>query len=472
MFDRGEPVAYNAATAQRTSKPTSAEYMLERSNKMRDARIQPGLKNGENLRWNFIMGLIHGILMTAGRAFGNPNTILPVFLSNFTQSRAIIGLSSSIMGDMGGIGVVLPQLFVASRLESRTHKKPILVVAVTIRALCWGILALTTYLFATRYPGLMIFSLFSLLTVFTLMAGIAVIPYYDIWGKSIPSTLRGRFFGHRQLWGGALAIGSGFIAKAVLGNESIPFPANFALLFFLAFVVLGIAYVALGSVREPIEEVHGNQIGFGSFMAKAIGILKSDANYRKFLLVQILAGGGGLALPFYVLYAREVLAVRLGIVGIFLSAQMLGNVLSNLVWAHLSDFVGNRRVIQVSCFVALLIPAVALITPPSMPLMFVILFVFAGSFIAGRMIGRSNFLLDIAPPKERPAYISLNGTLSFPIVVFPLLGGILVEHTSYNFLFVVTSLVVLAGFILSLSLREPRARTERSGFVNDGRRDA
>jgi len=426
----------------------------------------------ENLRWNFTLGLIHGILMTAGRAFGNPDTILPVFLSNFTKSKAIIGLSSSLMGNLGGIGVVLPQLFVASKLESRVHKKPILVVAVTIRAMCWGILALTTYLFATKFPGLMVLTLFCLLTIFTLMAGIAVIPYYDIWGKAIPSTLRGRFFGHRQLWGGALAVGSGFVATAVLRNEGIPFPANYALLFFLAFVFLSVAYVALGSVREPLEEVHKTQMGFGSFLGKAISILKRDSNYRRFLLVQVLAGGSGLALPFYVLYARETLSVRLDMVGVFLSAQMLGNVLSNLLWAHLSDFAGNRRVVQVSCFTALLVPVIALVTPHSMPYLFVLLFIFAGSFIAGRMIGRGNFILDTAPAKERPAYISLNGTASFPIVIFPLLGGMIVQRVSYTFLFVLTLLTVLAGFILSLGLREPRARDENEVSRSERRRDA
>jgi len=48
------------------------------------------------------------------------------------------------------------------------------------------------------------------------MGGIAAVPFYDIWGKSLPSNLRGRFFGYRQLWGGVLAIGSGFIAKIIL----------------------------------------------------------------------------------------------------------------------------------------------------------------------------------------------------------------------------------------------------------------
>ena len=139
---------------------------------------------------------------------------------NFTDSKILIGFSSTIIGSLGGIGSVLPQLFVANRLETKVHKRPLLRVAITIRALCWGVLSLLTYLFAISHPNLVLLSLFLLLTVFTLMGGVAVTPFMDIWGKAIPSTLRGRFFGYRQLLGGILAIASGFIAKYVLANKN------------------------------------------------------------------------------------------------------------------------------------------------------------------------------------------------------------------------------------------------------------
>lgn len=413
-------------------------------------------KAGRDLRWNFAMGLFHGTFLFGGRAFGNPDTIIPVFLKNFTDSKTIIGLSSTVMGSLGGIGVVLPQLFVASKLENTIHKKPVLMVAITIRALCWGFLALSTYLVATTHPNLMIVLLFFFLILFTVMAGIGVVPFFDIWAKAIPSTLRGRFFGHRQLWGGILAVGSGFIAKAVLGNDKIPFPNNYVILFSFAFAYLSIAYVALASVKEPVEEVHETRLTFGAFLRKAFQILKSDHNFRNFLFVQMLMGATGLALPFYVLYAREVLNVRLEMVGLFLSAQMLGDVLSNVLWAHLSDFVGNRRVVQVTAFVSILIPAIALTTRGGLSPLLILVFVLAGSFIAGRRIGRTNFLLDAAPPKDRPVYIGLNGTLSVPVMIFPLLGGMIVQHLSYVFLFGVALSVVLVGFILSLGLKEPR----------------
>jgi len=81
--------------------------------------------------------------------------------------------------------------------------------------------------------------------------------------------------------------------------------------------------------------------------------------------------------------------------------------------------------------------------------------------MAGGVIGYTNFLLDIAPSKDRPTYISLNGTLTAPVMIFPLIGGILIQYTSYKFLLIVTIIIVLIGSILSLWLREPREYANR-----------
>jgi len=410
----------------------------------------------KDFRWNFAMGLIHGTLFTGGQAFGNPDTILPVFLNHFTSSKILVGLSSTLLGSFGGIGNVLPQLFVANRLETKVNKRPLLRAAITVRALCWGLLSLTTLLFAGSHPNLAVLSLFVFLLVFTTMGGVASVPFYDIWGKALPSTVRGRFFGHRQFWGGTLAIGAGLIVKLILGSRNIEFPKNFSLLFFLAFIFMGISYLALGSVREPLHEVHTTSLPFKSFMKKVFRILKMDSNYRNFLVIQILGGASALGLPFYVLYARDILHVELKMVGIFLMAQMIGSVLSNILWAYLSDFAGNKRVVQLSTLLGIIPPLIALLAPHQFPVLFILLFTGIGFFVAGILIGKTNFLLDIAPPKERPLYIAVNGTLNIPIMLFPLLGGIIVQHISYTFLFIVTTLLILSGLLLSFTLEEPR----------------
>jgi len=402
------------------------------------------------------MGLIHGILFTGGQAFCNPNTVLPIFLDHFTKSKILIGLSSTLIGKLGGIASVFPQLLVANKIENKTYKKPLLIFAITVRALSWGLLAFTTYIFNNTYPNLTIFFLFVTLILHTFMGGIAAVPFFDIWGKSLPPNLRGRFFGYRQLWGGVLAIGSGLIVKNILGNNSIEFPYNFALLFFLVFIFLSISYIALGSVKEPTEKVYKNQLPFKDFLKKAFLIIKKNRNYKKFIMVEILTGAGGIALPFYILYLKDVLQIELGMVGILLSAQMLGSVLSNILWAHLSDFVGNKKVIQISTFVGLMVPIAALMTQFKNELLYLLLFAIIGFFIAGRTIGNTNYLLDIAPSKDRPTYISLTGTLLFPVSLFPLIGGLIAQYISYNMLFIITGVPILLGFILSFNLEEPR----------------
>jgi MFS family permease len=414
------------------------------------------LESQNRLRWNFLMGMLYGAFFSGGLAFSDPSTVLPVFLSSFTDSKTLIGLSAAVMSSFGGIGSLLPQLLVASKLESKVSKRPLLRMAISVRAICWGLLALITYWFGRSHPLGIIVALLFLLTLFTFMGGIAVVPFYDIWAKAIPSHLRGRFFGYLQLLGGVLAIGSGFVVKYILSHREIAFPTNYAVLFLFSFIFIGISYIALGSVKEPTDEVYMGQLPFGEFLKKAFHILRSDDNYKLFLLVQIFGGAMTLALPFYVLYAKDVLNVTLGMVGIFLSAQMLGGVISNLLWGYLSDFVGNKKVIQISIVLGLIVPLIALMTPAHLSELFIPLFVVIGFSMTGQMIGNTNFLLDISPPKDRPTYISVRGTLRFPIMMFPLIGGVMVQHISYSFLFIVTMLTVLCAFILSFRLHEPR----------------
>jgi len=422
-------------------------------------------KKSDKLKWNFTMGLLHGIFFTGGMGFSDPNTVLPVFVSSLTNSKILIGLFASTVetsGSFSRLGSVLPQLFVANKLETRTHKKPLLVEAIIVRALCWGILAGFVFFLDSPQSLFLFISSFFLLALFTFMGGVASVPFMDIWGKAIPSTLRGRFFGYRQLFGGVLAIGAGLIVQQILGNKEIPFPKNFAFLFFLSFILISFSYFALGSLEEPIEDVHKDSLKFGQFLRKAMITLKGDRNYQRFLLVQFLRGTGSLALPFYVIYAKDILKISLGMVGLFISAQMLGGLLSNFLWAYISDYIGNRKVIQMSLITSFLTPVAALLISPNLSSSFVLVFALAGFCINGGRIGYTNYLLDISPSKRRPTYIGLSSSFLAPTAFFPLIGGIVIQYISFAFLFVLTALLVSMSFFLSLKLEEPRRYSSSS----------
>ncbi len=413
------------------------------------------MKRDKNLKWNFFVGLMHGILFNGGVAFSSTTTVIPAFLNMLTPSSVIIGFSYMIMGKGRGILGVIPQLFVANKLEAVKYKKPLLIKAITVRAISWGLLAFTTLLFAKSHPTLMVWILISLLGLFTFMGGVAAIPFSDIFGKAIPSELRGRFFGLRGLLGGILAIIAGLIVKGILQNKHLNFPKNYALIFFLSFVFVTASYIFLSMVKEPAEEVHKETLPFKLFIKKAISILKNDRNFSNFLIVQILVGASSLSLPFYVIYAKRVLHFSKGTVGIFLTVQMIGFVVSNLLWAYLSDYKGNKIVVQLTAIVALTIPLIAIFSRNNL-LLFSLTFLLIGVMFSGMSVGYQNFMLDQAIPKERPTYIGLNGTLTFPVLTYSLIGGFLARFLPYSTIFYITAAIVLTGTIFSLKLKEPR----------------
>jgi len=415
----------------------------------------------KNLKWNFFVGVMHGILFNGGVAFSSTTTVIPAFLNMLTPSSIIVGFSYMIMGKGRGILGVIPQLFIANKLETNPYKKPLLIKAITVRAISWGLLALFTLLFAGKYPHLMVWILITLLGLFTFMGGVAAIPFSDIFGKAIPSNLRGRFFGMRGFLGGIVAIFAGIIVRYILKNGSIRFPHNYALIFFLSFVFVSSSYIFLASVKEPKGEVHKEALPFSVFLKKAANILKTDRNFRNFLIAQILIGASSLSLPFYVVYAKRILKFPQSATGTFLAIQMSGLVLSNLLWAYISDYKGNKLVVNLTAVTALCTPIIALISKNNFWL-FSLTFLFIGFTFSGMNVGYMNFILDQAPEKERPAYIGLNGTLTFPVLTYSLIGGFLIKVISYRSLFFITAIVTLIGVLFALTLKEPRLLRRRA----------
>ena len=389
-------------------------------------------------RRNFFGGLWHAAFLALGMALTQPTTVIASFVADLTGSTVWVGGLSTVLMVAG----VLPQLFVARWIEPRPKKMPYLMLAIYLRTASWAVLAWLIYTIGASHPDLLAWALVVLLAIFYAGGGLGGIPYTDIIGKVIPPHRRGLFFGGKEALAGPLAVGAALLARRILADVS--YPNNYALLFGLAAVGLGVASIGFWIIREPPrKDAPGKPRPWQAYWAQ---LGTATRRLKTLVTVQLLTGFSLMALPFYVVFGREELGAPSEAVGWFLLAQVIGGVLADLVWAHLVDRAGSRTMLTVCAVTSASVPLLAIALGASFGWMGLLpVFFLAGAIFNGRSVGFQSALLEVAPETERPTFAALNAVLILPLAFLSLLAGWLLNFWPYWALFAVVAFFVAIG---------------------------
>jgi MFS family permease len=430
--------------------------MLTESSESKAAADAVARFEAESARYyarNFVAGLIHGIFYQMSTAFGSIHTVLPAFVTLLTPSTIAVGLMAAIQE----VGEIVPQLFTAYLIEDKPRKKPYLLGIITLRWLSWGLIAWLTYQYGLTQPGLVLIVLISLFGLFSVAGGMGAVIYADIFARAIPARRRGRFTGARQIFGFGLAILAGWVVKLVLDNQTtFPFPVNYSFIFALSAASLAIAFTGFALIREPVYPVKRQTKSLAAMLQQAVVLVKLNPNFRRFLASRAILGLAiGLA-PFYVVHARQTLDLSAGAIGLFLSIQMAGAALSNILWGWLADQYGNKTVIFGTLTSSGLAPLLALLLPGLAPAAYGLVFFFLGAMLSGMRIGYNNFILEMASTEMRATCVALQNTLLAPITIFPLVAGLLIETLSFALVFGSEAIIIGLGLVIVARLLDPR----------------
>ena len=414
---------------------------------MLDARAYPPSESKRSFR----LGVANGVLYSAADAFFESNTIIPVFISRLTSSNVLIGLSSSI----ANLGWFLPQIFTSHLLQTRVYRKPFYTYAAYVRVGTLAGLALLIHFLGSTHPDLLLGLFFLLFTAYALGGGFAGVSFMDVVGKTIPPERRGSFWGYRLFGGGILAVLAGIGVKFALG--SFQFPQSYALLFGVGSLFVLIAVVTFIFVREPPSEVPEHPLSFSEHLRLGARIFSKDHAFRHLLYFRLSLGLWAMAQPFYVIYAKRVLGVPDSTAGLFLSIQIAGSVLTNLLWGRLSRTRGDRFLLTAVAALALLVPAIVLggsLAPQGLrDLLLYPAFFGVGATLCGLAIGYTNLILEIAPEARRPQYVGFMNALIAPVAFLPALGGVVVSHFNFPTLFATAIGAGLLAFLAAARLK-------------------
>lgn len=385
-----------------------------------------------HLRWNFGTIVIDCALFAFGNAVFDGATVLPLLLARLNASDTLIGFTRLVQT----LGFTLPALLAAHYIHGRPYHKRFLVTAAGVARAGILTMPVALMLFAVDRPSWVVAWFFVVFGVFWMVDGGSAVSWYDIVGKTIPSRVRGRFFGTMQFASGLLAVAAAAIVTSVFENRSLQFPTDFAVL--AGFWALGVAlsWIALAMIREPVGvDDGGEKPGFLDFVRLAPVLLRRNAQVRRLILTRLMLDGASLAVPFYVLYAQRDLLVPAYMVGAYLGVKSVGRVVSGPLWGLVSDRLGATVGFAVMAAAVAVAPAMALMSQGGAAWLLLVAFFLLGAAEDGLWMTFSTALLNASEDRDRPLTMGIAAIFQTPAALYGPLGGLLATGAGYLVVF-------------------------------------
>ncbi len=398
---------------------------------------------------NHVKNILHGFFLAVGTTVAEPATILPLMVNYFGGSAVLVGFFSALLRG----GAVIMQLFAAFKAQHYARMLPYLRIVFLFRFFSWFFIGVSIMLFGKEHPTLTLWCIGIGLFIFSLSAGFGAIYFREIVAKIFSHRFRGKTMAWRQFFAGLGAVISGAVAAWVL--ESFEPPYDFGYLFMLSAILMGIGLFAFATVDEPVKEHFDVKIdSFREFLKHALKTLKSDKQLQIQIATFLLAYSYLIALPFIILDAQKKIDLTGAAVGILITTQMTGAMLSNLIWGRLSGAGYNRVTANLAISMQLL--AILLAFAADSLLFYMVIFFLFGAAADGNRIASGNLILILAPEAKRPLYVALQMNIVSLGMFFSILGGFILHFGGYAALYAITAFMLLTSLLLSFGLRDEK----------------
>jgi MFS family permease len=416
-----------------------------------------------NFRWNFAVNLADISFIMLGISLVSRETVLPLLVSNLTDSTVMIGLVVAIYS----LGLYLPQLVGAGFAEAMPRKKPFLALVGGLGERVPYLLAgIAVLLFAEEAPGIALAALVVCFGLSGAAAGFATPAWFDMISKVIPVQRRGLFTGIGFGLGALMGVAGAAVIGVVL--ERLPFPQNFSLLFGLAFVAMAISWLGLVLNREPASPLVHERMSIRDYTRRLPVILRQDGNFTRYVVAMTVSRGGTMAGGFFTVYAVQRFELGGAEIGLLTGVLIGAQAVLNPLWGVLADRRGHKVVLLGGSLALALAGIVAALAPSWLWLLAA--FVLLSAFLAADSVSFLTIIPEFCKDEDRPTYIGLANTLLSPASsLAPLAGGWLAALLGFPPMFALAAAFALAaGLLLLVWVHEPRNVAARLGAAVEG----
>jgi len=402
-----------------------------------------------NYGWNFGALLLDQSFFGLALTLLSYTTVLPYFVRQLSDRSVYVGLISAI-SSAGYFAAQLPGAYLA---HGRARRKPVIVGIAILQRLGLVILACTIGL-VNRLPATWVLVLFFVaMAIKSTAEGLIGPAYSDFISKSIPAR-RGVYYGVTSIAVGVFGLAGTHAIKVILASYS--FPLNFGVLFLLGLGMALISLVAITAYREEVFPETPQRKSFAEFFREIPAVLRGESQFRRLVLVRALVRLGGVAMPFFTMYAIESFGLGSGAVGEFTLILTVATMAAAVVAGWCGDRMGYKAVLEAAALLGGLAPVLIMVFPDR--IVSYVAFALMSLSASALAVAESNLTMELSPPKETARFVGIANTVLAPVVTIgPLVGGWLVDGVSYGALFVMAASLSLAALLLTrLILEDPR----------------
>jgi len=398
---------------------------------------------------NFFIQLISSAVTKLADELASAKLVLPWLLTALAAPAFLTGFLVPIRES----GSLLPQLIVAGFMRRYPRRKWFWVVG----SLGQGIAVILMAVVAMTMRGVQAgWLIVVLLIAFSLSRGVCSVAGKDVMGKTVSKARRGTMMGYAGAVAGVITILVGAYLKT---RGSAPQMESLVYGMLIAAAAL---WLLAAAVYSRVGEIAGATSGGANALTEAVrsfGLLRSDRGFRSFVITRTLLLSTALAMPFYVVLGEQQVGPSLSGLGLMVVASGLAASISAPIWGRLADR-SSRLVLAAGAGLAgglgLIVFGLTALDIPAIHnnYTFAVFFLIMGVAHSGVRLGRKTYLIDLATPEKRPAYVALSNTIIGIAILFGGISGVVAQFAGTRYIILLLSLVALTGAIKALKLQE------------------
>ncbi len=343
-------------------------------------------------------------LQKAGDLIVDAKTVLSWLLAALGAPAGLTGLLVPIRES----GSMLPQAALVPLVRRRAVRKWVWVAGALLQAAAVVLMALIAATLDGAVAGV---ALLVALALFSLARSLSSIASKDVLGRTLPKGARGQITGYATIGAGVASITVG-LGLRILGGEDAT-PTTFAWLLAGAAVAWVLAAAVFSRVQEAPGDRDDADDGDGA-IRRAVGLLRDDAPFRRFVLARTLLLVSALSPPFVVALATEQGGAGLQGLGAFIISSGIAALIGGRLWGRLADR-SSRRVMMLAAGLSSLVVVVflgilLLDGAREVTLLYPLTYLALALVHHGSRIGRKTYVVDLAEGNQRTDYVAVSNT--------------------------------------------------------------